>query len=83
MILTGVNSLSADSYFIRLSDNKKYYIHPGKTIGDETEYLVKEGAVGAAIWRKAQAEEFINFTRANNLELVKVSDLLGNDGTLN
>ncbi len=86
-ITHGLNYISADSYFIRLKDNKDWFIH---FEGDNPEnpkqeviYRVKEGAKGAGVFHKEQGSNFIIMEGADNLELVKVTDVLGNDGTLN
>jgi len=86
-VTSGLNYISGDSYFIRLKDKKDFFIH---FEGDNPEnpdkeviYRVKEGAEGAGIFHKEQAENFIMMSDYDNMELVKVTDILVNDGTLN
>lgn len=82
----GINTIGEDAYFIRLSNLKNHYIHfEGDNPKDESEvvYRVKEGTKGACVWRKKEGEEFIKYTGKNNLELVSVKSVLGNDGSLN
>ena len=78
MIYKGANSIGSDAYFIRLTDNKEYFIHI-----NEDGYIVKLGMIGACIWHEKEGKKFIKESRANNLELVKVQEILTNDGSKN
>ncbi len=83
MIVQGLNSISDDSYFIRLKQDKDQYVHLEAEDKEKYVYRIKKGTVGACGWHKKEGEEWIASTKANNLELVKMSEILGNDGTLN
>lgn len=85
MEYNGINKIGDDAYFIRLKDNKTHYLHPDKTIEDDENigYRVKEGNIGAGIWHKRQALNIIEFSGAKNLEIVRVKDVLGSDGSSN
>ena len=83
IITKGLNSISKDSYFIRLIDDKEYYMHLEEDNDDNYVYNVKKGTVGACGWHKKEGEEFIKMSGRTNLELVKVLEILGNDGSLN
>ncbi len=83
IIKRGMNSISLDSYFIRLTDKKNFYMHLEEDNNDNYVYKVKEGTVGACGWHKKEGEEFIRMHGYTNLELVKMLEILGNDGTLN
>ena len=84
MIFKGLNSISEDSYFIKLTDHENAYVHPvGEITSTEDAFLVKEGLKGAGIFNKANAERFIQESEADNLELVSVRSVLGTDETLN
>lgn len=79
MIKTGLNSISGDSYFIKLNNMENYYLH----FNGEGEYEARKGLEGAAIWHKEQGEAFIALSPYTNLELVNIKKVLPNDGTLN
>lgn len=87
MNLKGLNSISADSYFIRLKDNKETFLHFEGDNPDnpkeEVVYRLKQGTVGAGIWHKKEAEALIQMSGANNLEMVKASEIIKDDGTRN
>ncbi len=85
MIFNGANYFHNDSYFIRLVDNPDFFLHLEGTSGDDgsTSYIFKEGTVGACLWRREQGEAMLEFSGADNTELVAAKDILGNDGTLN
>jgi hypothetical protein len=83
-IFKGINAIGDDSYFIRLKDNKDTYVHYESQDSKNMTYRLKEGLNGAAGWHKKEGENFILESGADNLELVKISDILGkNDGSLN
>ncbi|MBY0485926.1 MAG: hypothetical protein K2P85_01845 [Flavobacteriaceae bacterium] len=64
-------------YFIRLSDNKESFVHIENTFKFmEANYVVKHSKIGACIWEKEKAEMFIKEAGADNLEMVKASELL-------
>lgn len=65
-------------YFIRLSDNKKSFVHLQNPYKPASDYILKEGVKGACLWEKENAENFIKESGANNLETVKASELLNN-----
>lgn len=81
MIFIGQNSIGEDSYFIRLSNDNTYYLHP--RIGEGGVFEIKKGTTGAGIWKKEKAEYLMGVVNEKNLEIVKVFDILGNDGSLN
>jgi len=83
--VTGLNSIGNDAYFIRLKDNKNAFVHPDPSKETETEvtYVVNEGPVGAAIFHKEQAENFMLLEKADNLEMVAVREIIGNDNSEN
>jgi len=87
MVIKGMNSIGDDSYFIRLKDNKENYIHFGgdnpSNPKEEVAYVVKKGLIGACGFHKVQGENFIKMSGADNLELVKMSDVVKDDGTSN
>ena len=83
MKLKGLNALGNDCYFIRLTDNKDYYIHLKSEDNKNYEYVVEKGINGACGWHKKEGEEWIKTTGANNLELIEAIKVLKNDGTLN
>lgn len=83
IIRNGINSIDKDSCFIRLSNKQGYYLHVEKLNEKQARYVVKLGTVGAAIWRKESAELFIKESEYNNLEAVKVIDILGTDASMN
>jgi hypothetical protein len=69
-----------DAYFIRSKDKDNFYIHydPSMETRDNVGYRVMEGYIGAAVFQKHKALNFIKFARANNLEAVRVNDVLSN-----
>lgn len=87
--VTGLNMIGSDAYFIRLKDNKNSFIHPDPSRETENEvvYVVAEGPVGAAIFHKKQAENFIfqSFieNQVGNMELVSAKEVIGNDNSEN
>ena len=87
--LTGLNKIGFDAYFLRLKDNKTHFIHPdpSKETEKEVVYVVAEGEVGAAIFHKKQAEQFIFHSymenKVGNLEMVSVKEIVGTDESLN
>lgn len=83
MILQGLNSIGDDSYFIRLTNKKEFFIHLEREDDKECVYIIREGVAGACIWSKKDGEGFINKCNGSNLELVKVTKILENDGSLN
>lgn len=83
-MIKGLNSIDANSYFIRLTDKKNHYLHyVGENEDGDLKYEVKEGYSGACVWHKLHGELFIFQSRIPNLELVKVTNIIPNDGTLN
>ncbi len=82
-IVEGLNAVGSDSYFIRLKDNKEYFMHLDEDNKEDYVYAVKLGTVGAAIFHKEQGEGFIKSSGYTNLELVKVLEIVRNDGSLN
>jgi hypothetical protein len=90
MLLSGINIVSADSYFIKLTDQEDVYVHPVNVYApvleegkSEDTFLIKEGVQGAGIWSKSNAELFIKESGADNLEIVSVRSVLGEDGSSN
>lgn len=69
-------SLPESMVFLRLKDNPEYFIHFTKETDDEAVYSVKNGYLGAAIWREKKAKKFMKRTGYANLEMVKVKDIL-------
>jgi len=85
-IIKGINNIGEELYFIRLKDNANGYIHfegDNPKNNDEVVYCVKEGNVGACIWKEKQGKAFIKQTQAGNLEMVKVREVVGNDSSMN
>lgn len=83
ILIKGINAIGDDAYFIRLKDNKETYVHYESQDSESKTYRLKEGLKGAAGWHKKVGEIFIKESKDDNLELVKVSDILGNDSSLN
>jgi hypothetical protein len=84
MLLSGMNIISVDSYFIKLTDQEDVYVHPvGELSSTEDAFVIKEGVKGAGIWSKSNAERFIKESEADNLEIVSVRSILGEDGSSN
>ena len=87
--LGGLNVIGDNAYFIRLKDKKNFFLHPdpSKETEKEITYVVAEGEVGAAIFHKKQAENFIFHSfvedRAGNLEMVAVKEIIGRDNSEN
>lgn len=83
--IVGMNSIGDDSYFLRLKDKPDHFIHPDPSLEtkDEVGYRVVQGEKGAAIFHKKQADNFIKESGANNLEMVRVKDILKNDNSGN
>lgn len=85
MELHGLNLISEDAYFLRLKDKPNMFIHPEPKLETKREvgYIVAEGSVGAGIWHKKEAMQFITDIGAPNLEMVRVSEILKHDGSKN
>ena len=84
MKITGINSIGEDAYFIRVIGDKEHYVHLDEdSTNEDIIYKIKEGLVGACVFKKDHAEAFISFTKANNIETVRVSDVVGKDASLN
>jgi len=82
MLLKGLNPISEDSYFIKLTDQEDVYVHPiGDISNTEEAFVIKEGVQGAGIWNKVSAERFIKESEADNLEIVSVRSILIDDGS--
>lgn len=82
-IIKGINAIGNDAYFIRLKDDKDTYVHYESQDSKNMTYRLKKGLKGAAGWHKKEGENFILESKADNLELVKCIEVLGNDGSLN
>lgn len=82
---SGLNALGANAYFIRLTDNHNCFIcYEGETLdGEFDKYIVRQGKEGACIFTLQNAIAFCMQSNANNIEPVKVLEILGNDGSLN
>lgn len=81
ILYTGNNAIGDDAFFLRLSDNKDYFLHP-----DGENYKVLKGPVGAGIFKKQNAENFIEMLKnqgTTNVEMVNVKDILGVDPSSN
>jgi len=63
------------SYFLRDKNNKNLFLHPYKETKTQVGYIFKPGTVGAAIWNKKAAKNFIK-TGNEPLEMVKVDEVL-------
>lgn len=87
--LTGLNSIGNDAYFIRLKDDKNSFVHPdpSKDTEEEAVYVVSEGCIGAAVFHKKQAENFIFHSfvedKVGNLEMVSAKEVIGKDNSEN
>lgn len=68
-----------DSYFIRLTDNKGVYVHFIQEEGGEEEYVLKHGLVGACMFKKSEANNFILAAGASNMEAVSCDSVLNAD----
>lgn len=80
---TGLASLPADAYFIRLTDIEDHYLHVEKQTGDEVHYRVGKGPKGAAIFTRSNAKRFIKSQGWGNAEAIEVRKVLPPDGTEN
>ena len=85
MIYQGSNAIGDDTYFIRLKDNRGFYLHPDPSLTNSKEigYTVREGIKGAGGWTKQNAIALIISIGAKNLEIVKVTDIIGKDHSSN
>ncbi len=83
--IIGLNSIGDDAWFIKLTDQENYFIHfEGEDkVGENVVYAPKPGPEGAAIFKKGTGLRFIRESKYDNLTLVKVKDVLPNDGSLN
>jgi len=87
--LAGRNVIGNDAYFIRLKDNQNAFVHPdpSKETEKEVVYVIAEGPVGAAIFHKKQAENFIfqSFieNQVGNMEIVSAKEIIGKDNSEN
>jgi hypothetical protein len=60
------------AYFIRLSDDPDWFIH-----NVNGQYLTMKGTIGASVWYGNEVtNRFIDNARTENLEAVKVKDIL-------
>lgn len=64
-----------DMWFIRLSDNTEYFLHPVKETDKDTTYEVKKGIIRAGIWSMDAGIRFIKNQEAQNLELINIDAL--------
>lgn len=76
VITKGLDSISDDSYFIRLKDDIESYLHLEEDNKDNYVYKVKKGTIGACGWHKKEGERFINESGRTNLELVNMKDVI-------
>jgi hypothetical protein len=83
LVIEGINAIGDDSYFIRLIDDKNQYIHLEAEDDEKYTYRIKEGIKGACGWHKKDGENFIAMNEMGNIELVKMSEILGTDASLN
>lgn len=67
-----------DAYFVRLSDNKDFFIHPDPSLETKKQegFKVVEGYIGACVWPKHAALNFITQTKKGNLEIVRFNDVV-------
>lgn len=80
--LKGVNSIGADSFFIRLKDKADFFVHyegVNPSNNSEVVYLIRQGAVGACVWKKDKGLAFITHSGASNLELVPVKEVVSDN----
>ncbi len=82
-ITKGLNYISPDSYFIRLTTDRNQYVHLEDESKENYTYMIKGGTAGACLWHKEQGETFIKNSGYTNMELIQALKVLGNDGTLN
>lgn len=82
---TSLNAIGEDAYFIRLSDNKGCFLCYDGESKDKTmdKYILRQGHIGACIFVKENGLKFIMQSGAANLELVKVTEIVGNDSSKN
>lgn len=73
-----MNNDLKDAYFIRLKNDKEYFLHPDPTLEtkEEVGYRICKGLKGAAGFKKENAENFIKLSGANNLEIVPAKEVL-------
>lgn len=72
-----------DAYFIKLSDHENQFVHfEGDNPEDSSQviYRIKEGSIGACVFKKQNAENFIKESPGSNLILVKVRDYIKKEG---
>lgn len=69
------NGYTRDEWFIRLSDDKEYFLHPVKETDKNTTYEVKKGMIRAGIWSMDAGILFIKNQQAQNLELINIDAL--------
>lgn len=77
-----------DHYMIRLKADPEMYLHPGEKIpqADGTEFMetkFKKGYQGAIAFPSQQATEILEKLNTNDLEKVKVSEVIPPDGSQN
>jgi hypothetical protein len=65
------NMLRKKSYFIKLKDQENMYLHfIGQTSSGGNIYEVREGIIGAAMWKKRSAKLFIKLHLISNAFLI-------------
>lgn len=71
-----IQKLGHNAYFLRLSDRPTFYVHYiGKKKG-KAGYKPVESVEGAAVWTWAEAFAFIRESRVENIEMVRVDEVL-------
>lgn len=70
--------IKQDLYFVRLIDNKNFFIHPDKHLTNNKRdgFRVVEGYIGACVWPKHGALNFIASSKKGNIEIVRFNDVV-------
>lgn len=75
--LARAKDIGHDAYFIRVSDKPNLFLHWNKETSDQLEYIIKEGTVGACIWKLENGQKFIDAGgQQEGLELVRIDQVL-------
>jgi uncharacterized protein YecA (UPF0149 family) len=87
LVTRSVSQIDKSSVFIRLKDDHTQFVHPEganpENPKEEEIFRIKEGAIGAGVWKEEEALAFIKHSEADNLEIVPVKEITGSDSSLN
>lgn len=73
---------SIDAYFIRIKRSwvkfwkEDVFVHFEKETAQDASYRMKPGTIGAAIFTKSSAQNFIRETNASNLEAIAFTKII-------